>query len=122
MSQKARGPQAKPLEVSEQEEGILRLLAKGRERSHSLVTRAKIILHAASGKRNQHSADELGVHINMVRRWRKRWQEKASLRQLEPEADQQEQALQQAVAEVLADAPRRGSAGKFSAEQICQII
>ena len=122
MSHKSRGPQPKPLEVSAQEKRILRQLAKRRTSSHSLVTRAKIILHAASGKRNQHIADDLGVHINMVRRWRKRWQEQASLRQLEPEADKHEQALEQAVAEVLADAPRGGSPGKFSAEQICQII
>lgn len=122
MRQKPRGPHPRAVVVSEDEKRILSVLANSRESPHSLVTRAKIIMHAASGMRNQHIADELAVHINRVRRWRKRWQEKASVRQLEAETDKREQLLQQAVAEVLSDAPRSGSPGTFTAEQICQII
>lgn len=85
------------------------------------VTRAKIILMAADGARNQHVADAFAVHEQMVRRWRSRWN-KAYIQLKECEAETKDKELYSFIRNVLADNPRSGRPGTFSPEQICQII
>jgi putative transposase len=73
--------------------------------------RARIIQLAGSGMNNHQISRELGVRVNTVRLWRDRWLEWQSVPLKEVGA-----------AERLKDASRSGSPGKFSAEQITQII
>lgn len=122
MEQGPRGPQpAAIIDLNEKERGALEALANSRQSPHSLVIRAKIILLAANGWRNQQIARELKAHREMAHRWRTRWLEgKARLAAIEAEGE--EAAWRQAIVTLLADAYRSGSPGKFSAEEICQII
>jgi putative transposase len=66
---------------------------------------------AGRGMNNQQISAELGLCVNTIRLWRKRW------------IDGQAMPLEEVgVEECLSDAPRSGSPGKFSAEQMAQII
>ena len=67
-----------------------------------MALRARIILLAADGIGNRDSARRLGIAVQTVRCWRRRWSG-------EPEL-------------ALADAPRPGTPPTFTAEQICAIL
>jgi len=121
MKRVPRGPKPAAVHLSEKQQTILRKIKQSRQSPHSIVTRAKIVLQASAGERNQHIADNLGVHVDMVRRWRNRWIEKAEwLQTIEEEGNEKE--IRQSIAEALADEARSGAPGKFSAEEVCQII
>lgn len=88
---------------------------------HVQVIRANIILQAYAGGRNAHIAEDIDCNINTVRTWRRRWAEAEGVL-AEAEAKMEANEYQQMVRNVLADDPRSGSPGKFSAEQLCQIM
>lgn len=121
MKRVPRGPEPPAVYLSEKQQTILRKIKQSRQSPHSLVTRAKIVLQASTGERNQHIAENLEVHVDMVRRWRNRWIEKAECLQT-IEAEGNEKEIRQSIAEALADEARSGAPGKFSAEEVCQII
>jgi transposase len=56
-----------------------------------------------------------------VGRWRKRWQESYEAL-LAIEMNEPKAALERAICDVLRDAPRSGAPGKFTAEQIVQLV
>ena len=85
----------------------------------ALAFRARIILAAADGQRNEPFARQLSTTVNTVRKWRGRWAA-ASAQLAAAEADPRD--LQQTIAGVLADAPRPGAPDTFIAEQIVQIL
>ena len=85
------------------------------------VTRARIVLLADNGLNNQQIADRLEGHRKTARKWRNRWaNEVENLTAVEAEADEKE--LGQYVLGLLGDRFRSGTPGKFTAEQICQIV
>ena len=96
-------------------------VARSTQAPHAQVMRAKIILQARAGKRNTHIASDMSCHIDTVRTWRGRWAEVQGVL-AEAEAEATEKEYRQMVQETLADRARSGSPGKFSAEQLCQII
>ncbi len=70
---------------------------------------------------NETIAVELGVCAKMVGRWRRRWRDSfAAL--LAMEFEESAAAFQRAILECLSDAPRCGSPGKFTAEQLVGLI
>ena len=74
---------------------------------------------AAAGQRNDALAQALDCSLPTVRKWRRRWaQASAQLAAVEPHP----RDLRALVATVLADAPRSGTPGSFTAEQIIQIV
>ena len=79
-------------------------------RAHStpqqLALRAQIVLLAANGIGNRDSARRLGVTVQTVRCWRRRWSGEPDL----------------ALVGRLADAPRPGTPPTFTPEQICAIL
>lgn len=107
----ARGPKPKEVVLSDAEAAALSSLVKRHNTPQQIALRARIIQAAESGMNNQQISRELGVCVNTVRLWRDRW--------IEWQAIPLEEV---GVAERLQDAPRSGSPGKFSAEQIAQII
>lgn len=121
MSKGARGPKARTITLSKEQQTLLETIASSRQSPYSQVIRSQIILQAAGGERNQAIARELKVHVDMVRRWRDRWVE-AEGRLAIIESEDEGPGLSQAIATLLADAPRSGTPAKFSAEEICQII
>jgi transposase len=82
------------------------------------VQRATIILLAFAGMSNEDIAARVGLERHQIGIWRRRWQRAFNdLVRIEC-TDDSPAALRHAIEEVLADEPRPGSPGKFTAEQI----
>lgn len=100
---------------------ILLELSASRSVGSAVVTRANIVLMAFQKLNNQAIAKAIGLSAKTVGLWRSRWQVSypALLRMqfAEPRA-----AFRRAIIECLCDAPRCGSPGKFTAEQIVGVI
>jgi transposase len=98
---------AEVVEVTEEQRETLEAIVRKRTNAQQLVMRAKIILCAGQGKGVRPTARELGVSRDVVQCWRRRWQALSEIASVEAR---------------LADAPRPGAPGKFSAEDICAIV
>jgi putative transposase len=98
---------AEPLEVTEEQRETPEAIVRKRTSAQQLVMRAKIILCAAQGKGIRPTVRELGVSRDVVQCWRRRWQGLSEMGSVEAR---------------LADAPRSGTPGKFTAENICAIV
>ena len=113
------GPAPAPLVVSPAQRGVLTALLRRPSCPQALALRARIILAAADGQRNEPLARQLGCTPQTARKWRARWiAAEATLRA----ADGDPAALERAVAAALADAPRPGAPATFTAAQIVRII
>ncbi len=106
-----RGPKPDPLSLTEVERNALERLVRRPSTSQQLALRGRIILEANAGKNNSQIARELGVSVETVRAWRKRWLA------LQPVA-----LADLSVQERLSDVPRPGRRSQITAEQICQVI
>jgi transposase len=98
---------------------ILLSITRSRETPHSLVQRAHIVLAASEGGHNKTISQDLGLCEETVGFWRKRWIDNGI--ELEKFKDKPKQ-LREVVSHVLADKPRTGSPGLFTAEQICRLL
>lgn len=106
-----RGPDPKEVVLSDTEVRELARLVRRHNAPQQIVLRARIIQAAEMGMNNGQIARKLGLCVDTVRLWRNRW----LLLQLVP-------LEELSVEGRLSDAPRCGSPGKFSAEQMVQII
>lgn len=61
--------------LSVADRGVLTTRARSARTAHRDVIRARIILAAAGGRPNAVIAAELGLHVDTVRKWRKRFHE-----------------------------------------------
>lgn len=113
------GPAPLPIAVSPAQQAVLTALLRRSSCPQALALRARIILGAAAGQRNEPLARQLGCTPNTARKWRSRWA--AAAPHLAAAGDDRP-ALERAVAAALADAPRPGVPATFTAEQIVQII
>ena len=109
----------KPITLPEEQKQLLQAIARSREIPHSLVLRSQIVLKAVQGMTNKAVSLELGVGEDCVGLWRGRWVEGSA--ELEKLADNPKK-LHAEIGRLLADKARVGSPGKFSAEQVCQLI
>lgn len=108
-----------PICLSPEQEELLQSIACSREVPPGLVQRAKIVLAVSQGLTNKAIAEDLGLCEETVGLWRKRWvQGSADLKTVEPKPKR----LRAAISALLADHPRPGCPGTFTAEQICQIM
>jgi transposase len=106
--------------VTERQQAVLLELSKSRTEPPMWIQRAKIVLRAFAGRKNQEIAAEVGLNRVQVGTWRRRWQRAwKALTELECSEPKR---LREAVREVLRDAPRAGAPGKFTAEQVAQIL
>jgi transposase len=100
---------------------ILAELSKRRTVAIHVQQRAEIIQQAFAKRNNTEIGRHLGLGRHAVGRWRRRWSESVdallAIEMHEPHA-----ALERAVVDVLSDAHRSGSPGRFSAQQIAQVI
>jgi transposase len=112
---------AAKVELTELMHGILQQIVSSRSIGTAIITRAKIIQMAFLKHGNQTIGERLGCSRETVGLWRRRWRDSytalLSLQFAEPEA-----AFRRAIIECLSDAPRCGSPGKFSPEQIVGLI
>ena len=106
--------------ISERQQVVLRELSRSKSEGRMIVQRATIILRAFEGVANEVIAKEVQLERKQVGVWRRRWQAAGeALTRLECQEPRQ---LREAIRETLRDAPRSGSPGRFTAEQIVQII
>jgi len=111
---------AAKVKITERQQEILRELSRSRSESQMISQRATIILLAFEGERNEDIAPIVALERKQVGVWRRRWQDAwESLTLLECTEPRR---LREAVRETLRDAPRCGSPGTFTAEQVAQIL
>ncbi len=115
-------PTAREIILSEKQRHLLKAIIRTHTNPYRLVQRAQLILYAASSVTNTEISWLLKLTRNRVRLWRNRFSEQmASLNQAESEG-MEDEALRKKILLVLMDEQRRGSPGKFSLEQIVQIV
>src|SRR4051794_26105424 len=114
------GSAAKVL-ISERQEKVLRKLSTATTVAKRLVQRATIILLAFSGMANQDIAGQVGLGRLQVGMWRRRWQA-AFADLIRIECSDAPPALRKAIEGLLGDEPRPGCPGKFTAQQLTQLI
>jgi putative transposase len=113
------GPLPLAITVTPPQQAVLEGLLRQHSCPQTLALRARIVLAAATGRRNVPLAHDLGCTPKTVTKWRARWAAAQSqLAAVEGEAAD----LKRTIARVLADAPRPGAPDTFTAEQIVQII
>jgi putative transposase len=106
-----RGPKPDLLSLTEVERNELERLVRRHSTSQQMALRGRIILEANAGKNNSQIARELGVSVETVRAWRKRWL-----------ALQAVTLADLPVQDRLRDVPRPGRRSQITAEQTCQVI
>jgi transposase len=106
--------------ITERQLGILEELSRSRSESRMISQRARIILLAFARRSNEEISAEVGLERKQVGLWRRRWRDSwDALTVLECSEPRR---LREAVRETLRDAPRPGAPGRFTAEQIAQIL
>jgi putative transposase len=113
------GPLVAPIGVTAAQRAVLTAPARRATCPQALALRAKIVLEAGSGERNEPLARRLGCTPTTIRKCRARWAD-AVARLLAVGDDPA--ALARAIAAVLAGAPRPGAPGTFTAEPVVPII
>ena len=107
--------------ITERQQMVLQTMAFSRCCPQGLAHRAEIILLAFEGLKNEVIAQKLQCERHGIGIWRRRWQ-KAFQQLTVIECLEKPSALREAIAAVLGDLPRAGCGGKFTAEQIAQIL
>lgn len=106
-----RGPEPPQVALTTEEREGLEALIRRHTTPQQMALRARVIVAAAAGGNNCQIARQLGVHVETVRLWRRRWlgMQAASLEDLPLE-------------ERLTDAPRPGAPARITADQVCQVV
>ena len=107
--------------VTERQLATLQKLAGSSTCRQGMAQRARMIVLAFAGQTNESIALSIRCDRHVVGVWRRRWV-RAFPRLVLVECGEKNSALLRAIEQFLSDSPRRGWAGKFSAEQVAQII
>jgi transposase len=106
--------------VTEKQLTILQELSRSRTAAKGIVQRASILVLGFQGLLNEQIAVDVGLNRQQVGIWRQRWRE--AWDSLCVWECTEPRRLREAVLEVLSDAPRPGSPGKITADQVAQIL
>jgi putative transposase len=107
--------------VTERQLSTLKTMIGSSTCPQGVAQRARMIFLAFQGETNESIAEQIQCERHMVGVWRRRWV-RAFQRLVLVECGEKHSALPQAIERLLSDSPRRGWAGKFSAEQVTEII
>jgi transposase len=107
--------------VTERQHEILLALRNATTAPSHLRQRAAVILLAFDGLRNDEIAGRIGLGRFQVGRWRRRWA-RAWSGLIDLECRETGADLRRAIEAILSDAARPGAPGKFTAEQVTQIL
>jgi transposase len=107
--------------ITERQQEILDDFSRSRSEPSFLRQRSTIILLAFAGLLNEQIALQVELERHQIGLWRARWAA-AFDRLTLVECLEGSTALRQAIRHLLADAPRPGTPGKFTAEQLAQIF
>ena len=112
---------AAKIQFTEKQQRILQQVDRSTNAPKRLVQRAGVILMGFAGILNVTIAEELGLARKQVGLWRRRWQQSFDAL-VAIECHESQAALRRAIEDVLGDAPRSGSPGTFTAEQVTHIL
>src|SRR5262249_27885576 len=112
---------AAKLVITERQQVVLRQMVAASTTPVRLLQRAEIILQAFEGQENQTIAAAIDLDATAVGLWRRRWA-RAWPKLIQIECTETHAAFRRAIEDVLSDAPRSGNPGKFTPEQITQIL
>jgi transposase len=107
--------------LTEEQESVLQQITRSTTAPRRLVQRARIILLAFAGWLNRDIAAKIGLARKQVGLWRRRWQQSFDAL-VAIECRETHAAFRRAIEDVLSDAPRSGSTGTFTAEQVTQVL
>jgi transposase len=107
--------------LTEKQQTVLQQIARSATAPRRLVQRACIILRAFAGWLNEEIMKDTDLQRKQIGLWRRRWQQSFSAL-VAIECRETQAAFRRAVEDVLSDAPRSGSTGTFTAEQVTQIL
>lgn len=107
--------------VTERQLATLKTMVGSSTCPQGVAQRARMIVLAFEGTSNEAIAETIQCERHMVGVWRRRWV-RAFPRLVLVECGEKPSALPRAIERLLSDSPRRGWAGKFSGEQVAQII
>ena len=112
---------AAKITITECQQEILRTFSRSTTAPSRLRQRASIILMAFDGLLNEEIAATVGLVHRQVGRWRRRWAN-AWEQLITIECCESRATLRRAMEAVLTDEPRPGAPGKFTPEQVTQIL
>jgi putative transposase len=112
---------ARKLIVTERQQAILQSMTRSGTCPQAVAQRARMILLAFEGLCNEDIAGHVGCERHAVGPWRHLWAG-AFERLVLVECCEKPSALPRAIEGLLSDLPRSGSPGKFTAEQVTQIL
>jgi transposase len=112
---------AAKLQITERQQAVLRQIVAAPTSPVRLAQRAEITLRAFAKEQNQAIAAAIGLGPTAVGLWRRRWV-KAWPKLLLLECRESQAAFRRALEDVLSDRPRRGNPGKFTPEQVTQLL
>ena len=107
--------------VTERQLAALKTMVASSTCPQGVAQRARMIVLAFAGCTNELIAQELGCERHIVGVWRRRWVQGWQRLTL-VECGEKASALPRTLERFLSDSPRSGWAGKFSGEQVTQII
>jgi transposase len=107
--------------ITERQKEILQTFSRATTAPSRLRQRAAIILLAFDGLRNDDIAARVDLTHRQVGRWRRRWAE-AWHRLIDIECCESRAELRRAIDAVLSDELRKGAPGKFTPEQVTEIL
>jgi transposase len=107
--------------VTEKQQAILQQIARSATSTVQHARRARIILEAVQGKFNGDISTIVGLDRVQIGLWRRRWGD-SSAALVAIECRETNAELTRAIQQILSDAPRSGSPGTFTAEQVTQIL
>jgi transposase len=112
---------AAKLVITERQQAVLRQFAAASTSPVRLAQRAEVILRAFEGQENQVIAAAIDLDPTAVGLWRRRWVQ-AWPQLIQIECTETHAAFRRAIQDVLSDRPRSGNPGKFTPEQVTQIL
>jgi transposase len=112
---------AAKLLITERQQAVLRRMAAAPTSPVRLAQRAEVILRAFERQENQAIAAAIGLDPTAVGLWRRRWV-RAWPKLVAIECTETHAAFRRAIQDVLSDRPRSGNPGKFTPEQVTQIL
>jgi transposase len=112
---------AAKLLITERQQSVLRQFAAAPSSPVRLAQRAEVILRAFDGQENQAIVAAIDLDPTAVGLWRRRWV-KAWPKLIQVECTETHAAFRRAIQDVLSDRPRSGNPGKFTPEQVTQIL
>jgi hypothetical protein len=107
--------------LTEEQHSILQQIIRSTTAPQRIVQRARLIILAFGGMFNGAISGTVGLRPKQIGLWRRRWSRSFDAL-VAIECRESRAALRRAIEDVLGDAPRSGSVGKFTAEQVTQVL